>query len=61
MQLKLYQRNENKITVSPAIYRKTRNVLGMAFMTFSRNALPSFQLIRWTKKKTKILLGPLDP
>ena len=34
IQLKWYQRNENKITVSPAIYRKTCNVLGLVFMTF---------------------------
>ena len=61
IQLKLYQRNENKITVSPAIYQKTCNVLGMVFMTFSRNALPSFRHIKWTKKKPKFLLSPLDP
>lgn len=61
IQLKLYQRNENKIIVSPAVTRRHVNVLAMVFKTFSRNALPSFRHIKWTKKKPKILLSPLDP
>ena len=57
--LKLYQRNENKITVSPAIFQKTCNVPGTVFMTLGLHRLHSamssgtrrnkkFFLVHWT-------------